>query len=140
MIDLSVAGATVGSAIRLAVQVKGENAMVLLEIGGNDLFGGTPYGQFRSDLRNVLKQVSGAGRKVVMLELPLFPWQIEYGKIQRELAKEFDVTLLPKRIFAGVLSVKGVSNDLAHLTAKGHELMAEKMWSVLARNLKSTEK
>ena len=135
VIDLSEQGATVASAIRQATQVSCENAVVLLEIGGNDLFAPTPYSQFRKDLSQILKKVNSSEHTVVMLELPLLPWHIEYGRIQRQLAKQFDVILIPKRFFVSVLSVKGASTDLAHLSAKGHQLMAERIWSILGPNL-----
>ena len=42
VIDVSVAGATVNSALKhQANQVKSDNSIVLLEIGGNDLFAPT---------------------------------------------------------------------------------------------------
>ena len=105
-------------------------------IGGNDLFAPTPYVQFKRDLRNLMEIVNDTNCTIVMLELPLFPWDIEYGRIQRESAKQFDVILIPKRFFIRVLSEKGSSTDLAHLSAKGHQLMAEVVWSLLEPNLK----
>jgi len=138
VVDLSESGATVTSAIHQANQVNSENTIVLLEIGGNDLFGSTPYSQFKRDLSQILNIVSDYKSTVVMLELPIFPWHIEYGRIQRQLAKQFNVILIPKHFFVSVLSVKGASTDLAHLSAKGHQLMVETIWSILGPNLIST--
>jgi len=131
VIDLSVSGATVASAIHQADKVDSERAVVLLEIGGNDLFAPTPYASFEQSLRQIMKKVSGPYQLVVMLELPLQPWDVPYGAIQRRLAKEFNATLVPKRFSVSVLASKGSTVDLAHLSPSGHELMAEKIWFLL---------
>jgi acyl-CoA thioesterase-1 len=139
IIDLAQSGATVATVLRQAEQIDTKNALVLCEIGGNDLFGPTPYSEFRSNLNLILQRVKKNGNTVVMLELPLLPWQIEYGRIQRQLANEFNVILIPKRFFAAVLSQEQASSDLAHLTYKGHQLMAEQIWSLIGQNLKASE-
>jgi lysophospholipase L1-like esterase len=131
VIDLSVPGATVASAIQQADQVDSKSAIVLLEIGGNDLFAPTPYALFEQDLRQIMKRVSGPKQLVVILELPLQPWGVPYGAIQRKLAREFNATLVPKSFFISVLASKGATVDLAHLSPNGHELMSEKIWFLL---------
>lgn len=131
IIDLSEPGATVASAVRQADQVKSEKALVLLEIGGNDLFASTQHFGFEQDLKQILKTVSSPKHTIVMLELPLQPKHIEYGRIQRRLAKQFDVLLIPKHFLVSVLSAKGATTDFIHLSPLGHELMAEKMLSLI---------
>ena len=134
-IDLSEPGATVASAVRQADQVKSENAIVLLEIGGNDLFASTQHFEFEQNLRQILKTVYSPKHTIVMLELPLQPKHIKYGRIQRRLAKQFNAILIPKRFFVSVLSAKGATTDLAHLTPLGHELMAKKILSLIGPQL-----
>ena len=131
VIDLSVPGATVVSAVHQAHKVDSERAVVLLEIGGNDLFAPTPYALFEQSLKQIMKRVSGPKRLVVMLELPLQPWDVPYGAIQRRLAREFNATLVPKSFFVSVLASKGATVDLAHLSPDGHELMSKKIWLLL---------
>ncbi len=131
LIDLSAAGATAGTAISQAMKVDKNNALIFIEIGGNDLFEPTPSCQFEHNLRLILEKISNQQNTIIMMELPLFPWDIEYGRIQRRLAKQFNVTLIPKRFFVNVLSTDGATADLAHLTEKGHKLMAEMVWSFL---------
>ncbi len=139
VINLSESGATVGSALRQADKIESQGAIVLLEIGGNDLFAPTPTSAFEKDMRQLLKTVSINNRAVVILELPLRPWHISYGRIQRRLAKEFDAILIPKRFFVSVLSKKGASTDLAHLSPSGHEFMAETIWYLLGYSLNVSE-
>ena len=139
VVDLSVPGATVTSAIDQAVHVDSQNSIVLLEIGGNDFFAPTPHEVFEQNLRQILEKTSDLKRVVIMLELPLQPWHIHYGKIQRKLAKQFDATLIPKDFLASILAQEGATVDLAHLSSDGHELMAEKTWSLLGQCLLTGE-
>jgi acyl-CoA thioesterase-1 len=131
VIDLSLPGATVTSAVEQANKVSLQDAVVLLEIGGNDFFASTPYTLFEQDLKRILKRVRNAKRAVIMLELPLQPQYLVYGTIQRKTAKEFDATLVPKKFIVSILGSKGATVDLAHLSPYGHELMAERIWSLL---------
>jgi len=135
VMNLAEAGATVATALKQVDQIDAHDTLVLVEIGGNDIFALTPYPEFRRNLEQLLAIASGDGRQVVMMELPLLPWQLEYGRIQRQLAKEHGVALIPKRYFVKVLSAEGASIDLAHLSPKGHQLMADQIWSIVGRSL-----
>lgn len=139
IVDLAMSGATVKSAIKQVKKVTSEHSLVLLEIGGNDMFAPTPYDLFEKDLANMLNTLKNSNNTVVMLELPLLPWRLEYGRIQRKLAKKYAVVLMPKRNFASVLSVPGASVDLAHLSEKGHQLMAGKIAQILPLNFVSQD-
>jgi len=138
IINLAQAGATLASALKQAQQVKNENALVLLEIGGNDLLQSTPPHEFERNLKQILKTLNNPKIKLVMLELPLQPWQFRYGRIQRKLAREFNAILIPKRFFVSVLAAKNATIDLAHLSPTGQKLMAEKISSLLGAALRQT--
>jgi lysophospholipase L1-like esterase len=131
--NLSVAGATAGSILPQAGKIIDGNAVVLLEIGGNDLLSMTPQTLFEQNLRSLLQKVVKPNRYVLMFELPLAPWHIGYGRVQRRLVAEFGVTLIPKRFLADVFGTKGATVDLAHLSPEGHKIMAEKVWSLLGK-------
>ena len=136
--DLSIAGATVNSATKRQLPfVKAENSIVILEIGGNDLFGPTPYDEFERALKNILEVVTSQKRAVIMLELPLLPWQIKYGRIQRKLANQYNVVLIPKKVLAGVFSAKNATVDLAHLSPTGQKLMSEQIWNIIKGSVAS---
>jgi acyl-CoA thioesterase-1 len=125
VVNLAESGATAASALKQAERIGAGSGLVLLEIGGNDLFAPTPPAQFRKDLVRLLERVVRPDRPVVMLELPILPWQMQYGRIQRQVASSCGVTLVPKRFFAGVLRQDGSTLDLAHLSALGHQRMAD---------------
>lgn len=137
VVNLSVSGSTVTSAIRQANQIETENSMVFLEIGGNDFLSSTPYPKFEENFRQILEIVKKRKSTVVMLEMPMLPWYIEYGRIQRQVAKDYNVIIIPKRFFVSVVSINGTTPDLVHLSAKGHQLMMEKMWFLLGSSLAS---
>ena len=67
-----------------------------------------------------------------MFELPLPPLSNEYGRIQRRLARRYQVRLIPKRIFISVLAGGGATLDSIHLSDDGHQRMAAEVWKVLA--------
>jgi lysophospholipase L1-like esterase len=131
VVNLAESGATVASAIGQAERVADDAQLVLLEIGGNDFFAPTPPKQFRQDLIHLLEQVVRPNRTVVLLELPVLPWDVQYGRIQRQVAKSFDVVIVPKRFFASVLRRPGSTLDLAHLSSLGHERMADQVAHLL---------
>jgi lysophospholipase L1-like esterase len=131
VVNLAESGATAASALKQGERIGPGPGLVLLEIGGNDLFTPTPPAQFRKDLARLLERVARPDRPVLMLELPILPWQIRYGRIQRQAAASCGVTLVPKRFFAGVLRQDGSTLDLAHLSALGHQRMADAVAGLL---------
>lgn len=129
--DLSLAGATVATALGQAALATESNALVLAEIGGNDVLAGTPPEAFERDLDRLLARLNAGGRTVVMLELPLPPLYNRYGAIQRRLARRHGVWLVPKRVLLGVLTSPGATVDSIHLSPAGHQRMTEAIWRVL---------
>lgn len=124
-------GATVASAVRQAEELSVDERLVLLEIGGNDLLGGTTPRDFEAGLDRLLTAVSRPGRVVVMLELPLPPTYNAFGLVQRRLAGRHRVLLVPKRVLLGVLQYEGTTVDSIHLSPEGHRRMAGAAWEIL---------
>ena len=131
VVDHAVAGATVTSAMNQANAVSTDERLVLLEIGGNDLLGGTSTEDFEHGLDNLLAAVVRPGRVNVMLELPLPPGSNEFGRIQRTIASKYKVLMVPKRVLLGILLNNGATLDSIHLSPDGHQRMAEVLWQVL---------
>jgi len=140
--NLAKSGATVETIRAEARRIPPGPALVLLEIGGNDLLGSTSPQDYAENLRALLSDVCVPGRAVVMLELPLIPFRpasYPYGRTQRRLAREFGLTLIPKRLFAAILLTPGATSDGLHLTDRGHKAMAEMIWRVVGRAMASSE-
>jgi len=130
--DLSLAGADLATALKdQAGRVDGAGSLVIAEIGGNDVLGGTTPEAFERGLDALLASLRGGGRTVVMLELPLPPFYNRYGAAQRRLAARHGARLVPKRVLLGVLTARGATLDTIHLNRSGHGLMAEAMWRVI---------
>jgi len=91
--NLAFGGARVASALDNALRINQDDALVILEIGGNDLLGGTSVSSYRQGLEKMLTGVCRPNRRVVMIELPLPPFCNRYGMAQRALAKSHGVTL-----------------------------------------------
>jgi lysophospholipase L1-like esterase len=88
--------------------------------------------RFRRDLNQLLKTVRPKTHSIVMFELPLFPFQNDYGLAQRSLAKEYHVPLIPRRYFVNVIGTPGATVDGIHLSASGQVLMAKLLSSVIS--------
>lgn len=86
-------------------------------------------GQRNIDL--LLAKICALGRVVLMFELPLPPFSNEYGRIQRRLATDHGVIMIPKRIFISVLSTEGAAIDSVHLSKDGHQQMADVVWRIV---------
>lgn len=129
--DISEAGATVKSGMKQAELLPGDCTLVLVELGGNDVLGSTKAADFDVHLGRLLEKIKAPGRTVMMFELPLPPFANEFGRIQRRRAEEFGVLLVPKRAFAEVLAGEKATLDSVHLDRRGHERMAELVWSLI---------
>ena len=136
--NLSKAGATLKDGAAMAKQVVPQDRLVLIELGGNDLIAGEPYGSFARSLESVLQRLAEQGRTVIMFELPLLPEMIPYGQAQRRLSKKYGVVLIPKRFLAGVLSGGDATSDGLHLTEVGARRMALLVSRVLTLGVKSS--
>jgi lysophospholipase L1-like esterase len=122
--NLSRPGATMTDGLALADGVTHEDHLILIELGGNDLIAGGPSDVFARELEALLAKLAVSGRTVVMFELPLLPFRIAYGQIQRRLAAKYGVPLIPKRYLTGVIAGKDATLDGLHLTDAGARRMA----------------
>ena len=129
--DLSHAGETVESAmLRLEASPLGDG-LILLEIGGNDLLGPTTMRSYARGLEELLRHVCSPERTILMFELPSIPLFNEFGRIQRRLAAQYGVILIPKRYFVSVLTAADATVDGVHLSQHGQDLMADLIWQLI---------
>jgi acyl-CoA thioesterase-1 len=136
VVDLSRAGATIAAARRHVQSESFEDGLVLLEVGGNDIIGHVGADQFGKDLEALVLQVSGPGRQIVMLELPLLPFDNAYGLQQRRIASKYRIPLIPRRYFVRVLAAPNATLDGVHLSPKGQRLMAQMVWEMVGSSLR----
>ncbi|HET6430137.1 MAG TPA: GDSL-type esterase/lipase family protein [Phycisphaerae bacterium] len=124
VINLAQGGAKARSAMDQADGIEAGPAVVVIEIGGNDMLGGTPAGQFEADLDRLIRALRGPERTLVMLELPIPPLHNRFGSAQRRVADRYGVSLVPKRLLAAVLTSPDGTTDGLHLSETGHARMA----------------
>ncbi|MFA6290318.1 MAG: GDSL-type esterase/lipase family protein [Victivallales bacterium] len=130
-VNLSVGGATLSSALSSADGIKDEKAVVILEIGGNDILRRTSLKKFEENLEKLLKKLCLPGRTVIMFELPLPPFNSSFCVSQRRICRKYGVYLIPRRVFADILTGEMKSADGLHLSNYGHAHMAETVWGIV---------
>lgn len=131
--DHSRVGARVSTMIEIARHQDLGGQVVVLEIGGNDILLGTSASEFHARLDESLANVSNRAEHVVMFELPLPPFFHSFGSAQRNLAKKYQVTLIPKHVLMGVLTTGDSTLDSIHLSTDGHRVMAEQVGRIIRR-------
>jgi lysophospholipase L1-like esterase len=131
--SLCFGGAKVGSSLDNARRINQDHALVILELGGIDLLGGTSIPEYRENLEKMLSLLCGPHRNVAMIELPLPPFYNRFGMVQRDLAKSHGVTLIPKRYLAKIICTPGATVDGLHLSNSGHALLAGALFEMLTQ-------
>jgi acyl-CoA thioesterase I len=135
VLSLALPGETVGSAMRYQIPQLpeiGSKAVVLVELGGNDLLGETPVARYEADLDALLAGVREAGGgTIVMFELPIPAGRWRWGAVQRRLAKEHGVGLVPKRTLARLVTTPRFVDDGLHPTDQGHAFLAREVARLL---------
>jgi acyl-CoA thioesterase-1 len=136
--NLAQAGATLASGVLQARAVPEGSAIVLVELGGNDVLSGVGPERFEVELRSLLALLVTRDRRVLMFELPLLPSQYSYGRVQRNAAREYGVGLIPRRVLAGAVALPGHTSDGLHLSARGHAWLAARVAEAWDRDRRTT--
>jgi acyl-CoA thioesterase-1 len=131
VINLARPGASVETALDQASHITAINALVIVEIGGNDLLGHTDSHVFYGQLDKLLGKLKKGNHRLVMFELPLLPFWNAFGRDQRVLAEKYGVTLIPKSYLAGIFGSRGGTLDGLHLSQKGHNQLARIVYRLL---------
>jgi lysophospholipase L1-like esterase len=140
-IQLSAGGATVDSSLESAELVNGNDVLVILEIGGNDILRKTDLRDFRRDLNTLFRIINSVpGRTVLMFEMPTPPLHKGYNMIQREAAAKYHANVVPSWFFAKLLTDPKMTVDGLHLSFEGQEKVAALTLSILERKKIPREK
>jgi acyl-CoA thioesterase I len=129
--NLARPGATVGLALKQAENIHQSDALVVIEIGGNDLLGNTDSRTFYHQLDQLLAKLHQRDNQLVMFELPLFPFRNSLGRTQRILAKKYNVILIPKTYLTKVFGLKDATLDGLHLSQVGNDALANLVFKLL---------
>lgn len=124
VINLAQPGAMSQDALWQAEKITVKNALVIVEIGGNDLIAGGNAKDFRKNLNLLLSKLERDGHEVLIFELPLPPLKGSFARAQASAADKYHAALLPKKYFTEVIGTKGATLDGLHLSQAGHEKLA----------------
>jgi hypothetical protein len=72
-----------------------------------------------------------------MFELPVWPTRVDIGRVQRRVAADLGVALIPRRVFAGLLAPADATVDGLHLTEIGAARMADVVHGFVGEYLSS---
>jgi acyl-CoA thioesterase-1 len=134
VINLAKPAASVETAMDQITGIVGSNSLVLVEIGGNDLLGYSDSKTFYIQLDQLLAKLTAGNNQVVVFELPLLPFCNAFGKAQRNLARKYNVILIPKHYMTDVFGLKDGTLDGLHLSQKGNDAMANAIYTLLKAN------
>jgi len=142
VLNMGISGDTTKDAVaRLPNVLAAHPALVVVELGGNDMLRGLPITATRANLDRVISTLQRAHIKVALAGITLPP---NYGAdyihaIQQtyaDAAKKFRVPLLPF-IYDHVYDVPGaIQADGIHATAKGNALVAKNVFALIQPMLK----
>ncbi len=120
-------GARLSDGIAQVPEAGDQPGLVLVLLGGNDVLWRASSADFTRDLRALLERLAETEHHVVFFELPVVAGFRSYGRIQRRLARDYDIPLIPARILSRVLSAQGSTSDGIHLTENGHRRLADRV-------------
>lgn len=142
VVNMGVSGDTTKDAVaRLPNVVAAHPAIVVVELGGNDVLRGLPITATSANLDRVVSTLKRAGIKVALAGITLPPnYGADYIKaIQQtyaDAARKYRVPLLPF-IYNHVYDVPGaIQADGIHATAKGNALVAKNILALIQPMLK----
>ncbi len=106
-------------------------ALVIIELGGNDLLRGVALPEIRRNLEAMIGEARARGAKVVLIAAPQpsamgLLTSLTPAALFGEVAKREKVALVEKAL-PSVLSERDLKLDTLHPTAAGHRVLAERV-------------
>lgn len=113
-------------------------ALVLIELGGNDLLGGVPAAQITGNLDAMIANARAGGARVALMAAPQpsalgAVTGLAAASLYADLAKRRNVPLIEKAL-PSVLSDEDLRQDAIHPNAVGHGVLAERAFDELRRS------
>jgi len=104
--------------------------ITIVEFGGNDGLRGLPLATTRANLEQMTQKLEGAGSKVLLAGMTLPPnygsdYIQRFGQIYTDLAKKYNVPLIPFLLSDVALRQGLMQQDGIHPTAQGNEIVAK---------------
>jgi acyl-CoA thioesterase-1 len=142
VVGMGVSGDTTsGGRARMKYALAAKPSIVILELGANDGLRGLPTTQMQANLEEMIKEFQQAGTKVVLAGLTL-PKNYTAAYVQpfedvfRNLAKKFNLPLIPFFLDGVAGNPKYTLEDLIHPNAEGYVLVTDIVMKTLQPLLK----
>ena len=125
-----------GGARRIDWAMQQNPQIVIVELGGNDALRGQPPSAMKKNLATILDRAIAGKAKVILAGMEAPPnlgveYTREFRQVYRDLAREYDVVLLPF-FLAGVGGIADLNQpDGIHPSARGVDIIVENVWRVL---------
>lgn len=139
VVNASVTGDTSsGGLARLpALLAAHEPSIVIVELGGNDGLRGQPVQSLRANLSRVIELARDHGAAPILTGIQIPPnyglsYTGAFARIYPELAADFDIPLVGFLMEDVALNGDLMQSDGMHPNARGHEVMLENVWAILA--------
>lgn len=148
VLDFGRNGCTLPEAIKdlLPQIVKQKPQLVVIELGGHDFKDGRPRSEAKRHYSTIIRRIREYGGEVVLVEIPRGFITDTYFGLERELASEFDLEVIPdtlirRLVLFGPDFAPGsmypreqlLSHDHLHPNALGNETMADVIAGSLQR-------
>ena len=142
VVGMGIAGDTTsGGRARMKVALAARPSIVILELGANDGLRGLPTTQMQANLEEMIKEFQQAGAKVVLAGMTLpknytAAYVKPFEDVFRDLAKKFNLPLIPFFLQGVVGNPKYTLEDLIHPNAEGYVLVTDMVIKTLQPLLK----
>ncbi len=137
VINAGVSGdTTAGGVRRIEWLMKHKPNIVILALGANDGLRGLSIKEMRTNLETMIRISHDNNAKVLLAGMKALPnygedYQVEFEAVYFDLAKKYDLILLPF-LLEGVAGVREYTRpDGLHPTASGYEIVADLVWRYL---------
>ena len=143
VVNASISGETsAGGAARVAQELSLSHAAVLvIELGANDALRGLPMQQLHANLAGMISAAQGSHAKVLLIGMRIPPnygpaYTKAFEQSYRDLAREFNVALLPFLLEPIARDINAFQADDLHPIASAEPKLRDHVWQALAPLLK----
>jgi acyl-CoA thioesterase-1 len=144
VVNASISGDTTGGALRRLPRILMQHRpdIVLIELGGNDGLRGTPVGEIRRNLSEMIRLTKASGARVVLASMLIPPnygdrYTGEFAAVYAEVAAAQKVPLAGFLLNGVALDRELMQADGIHPNEKGQPRLLENAWPVLKPVLKA---
>ena len=147
VVNLGIGGISTDQAIDyLPELVRKKPQVVVIELGGHDFLRGYSRASAKANLKTIIDAARRSGAEIVLMEIPRALVSDPYWGLEREIARQEDVELIPDTAMRTILLRSSVfppgswlgepyltDETGIHANAQGRQILAESVASALER-------